>query len=141
MGVKPDTRTMDLVSRVILVEQHLCSYFEWRLAFLHSKVGEFPFPGGFQGSMPRCPFCLGRDRGLPNWQQACPRGKASRRDAPDRISSTRSSSSRSASSFISSPSGCSVRRDGSPISTGTTASIPNTSRNGVSPVVECGVVR
>ncbi|PNX68524.1 hypothetical protein L195_g064018, partial [Trifolium pratense] len=49
---------------------------------------------------------------------------ASRRDAPVRISSTRSSSSRRASSFISSSSGCSVRRDGSPTSTGMTASVP-----------------
>ncbi|MCI90900.1 hypothetical protein A2U01_0112194, partial [Trifolium medium] len=44
-----------------------------------------------------------------------------------------------ASSFISSSSGCSVRRDGSHISTGMTAFVPYTSRNGVSPVVECGV--
>ncbi|MCI93447.1 hypothetical protein A2U01_0114745, partial [Trifolium medium] len=46
-----------------------------------------------------------------------------------------------ASSFISSSSGCSVRRDGSPISTGMTAFVPYASRNGVSPVVECGVIR
>ncbi|MCI65712.1 hypothetical protein A2U01_0086970, partial [Trifolium medium] len=55
---------------------------------------------------------------------------ASRRDAPVRISSTRSSSSRRASSFISSSSGCSVQRDGYPISTGMTASVPYASRNG-----------
>ncbi|MCI58464.1 hypothetical protein A2U01_0079719, partial [Trifolium medium] len=62
-------------------------------------------------------------------------------DAPVRISSMRSNSSLRASSFISSSSGYSVHRDGSPISTGMTASIPYTSLNGVSPVVECGVVR
>ncbi|MCI61055.1 hypothetical protein A2U01_0082311, partial [Trifolium medium] len=60
---------------------------------------------------------------------------ASRRDAPVLISSTGSSSSLRASSFISSSSGCSVRRDGSLISTGMTASVPYASRNGVSPVV------
>ncbi|MCI77721.1 hypothetical protein A2U01_0098991, partial [Trifolium medium] len=47
---------------------------------------------------------------------------ASRRDAPVLICSTRSSSSLRASSFISSSSECSVRRVGSPISTGMTAS-------------------
>ncbi|MCI65250.1 hypothetical protein A2U01_0086508, partial [Trifolium medium] len=62
-------------------------------------------------------------------------------DAPVRISSMRSSSSLKASSFISSSSGCSVRQDGSPISTGMTAFVPYASRNGVSLVVECGVVR
>ncbi|MCI46026.1 hypothetical protein A2U01_0067266, partial [Trifolium medium] len=49
---------------------------------------------------------------------------ASRRDAPVRISLTRYSSSLRASSFISCSSSCSVRRDGSPISTGMTASVP-----------------
>ncbi|MCI52627.1 hypothetical protein A2U01_0073873, partial [Trifolium medium] len=58
-----------------------------------------------------------------------------------RISSTRSNSSLRASSFISSSSGCSVHRDGSLISTGMTASVPYTSLNGVSPVVQCGVDR
>ncbi|MCI41860.1 hypothetical protein A2U01_0063094 [Trifolium medium] len=66
---------------------------------------------------------------------------ASRRNVPVRISSTRFSSSLRASSFISSSSGCSVRRDDSPISTGMTASVPYAIRNGVSQVVECGVVR
>ncbi|MCI94213.1 hypothetical protein A2U01_0115511, partial [Trifolium medium] len=64
-----------------------------------------------------------------------------RRDVPVLISSTRSSSSLRASLFISSSSVCSVRRDGSPISTGMTASVRYANRNGVSPVVECGVVR
>ncbi|MCI37360.1 hypothetical protein A2U01_0058584, partial [Trifolium medium] len=68
-------------------------------------------------------------------------GVASRRDAPVQISSTRSSSSLRASSFISSSSGCSARRDGSPISTGMIAFVSYTSLKGVSPVVECGVIR
>ncbi|MCI29539.1 hypothetical protein A2U01_0050748, partial [Trifolium medium] len=51
---------------------------------------------------------------------------ASRIDASVRISSMKSSSSLRASSFI---------------STEMTASVPYASRNGVAPVVECGVVR
>ncbi|MCI01889.1 hypothetical protein A2U01_0022918 [Trifolium medium] len=120
---------MELVSRVILIEQRLCSSFEWRLAFF---VGEFPFLGGFRGSTPHCPFCLGHGSGPPMWP-------LEEIDAPVRISSTRSNSSLRASSFISSSSGHSVRRDGSLISTGITASVPYTNRNRVSPVVECGV--
>jgi hypothetical protein len=42
--------------------------------------------------------------------------------------------------LVSSESGCVVRHERSPISTGMTASVPYVSRNGVSPVVECGVV-
>ncbi|PNX83338.1 hypothetical protein L195_g039379 [Trifolium pratense] len=66
---------------------------------------------------------------------------ASRRVAPSRSSSKRSSSSLSI-SWLSSPSrGISVRNDDAPVSTGITASVPYVNRNGVSPVVECGVVR
>ncbi|MCH83851.1 hypothetical protein A2U01_0004677, partial [Trifolium medium] len=31
--LSPGTATMELVSRVVLIEQRLCSYFDWRLAF------------------------------------------------------------------------------------------------------------
>ncbi|GAU23469.1 hypothetical protein TSUD_81510 [Trifolium subterraneum] len=65
---------------------------------------------------------------------------ASRREALVLSSSTRSSSYLSNSSFISSSGGYSILEDGSPISTGITASVPYVNRKGVSPVVEWGVV-
>ncbi|GAU36979.1 hypothetical protein TSUD_150150 [Trifolium subterraneum] len=61
---------------------------------------------------------------------------ASRKEAPVLSSSTRSNSSLNNSSFISSSRGYSILEDGSPISTGITASVPYVNRKGVSPVVE-----
>ncbi|MCI45147.1 hypothetical protein A2U01_0066386, partial [Trifolium medium] len=61
--------------------------------------------------------------------------------APSRSSSRRSSSSLSISLFSSPSTGISVLKDDAPVSMGITASVPYVKRKGVSPVVECGVVR
>ncbi|MCI32072.1 hypothetical protein A2U01_0053284, partial [Trifolium medium] len=66
---------------------------------------------------------------------------ASRRAAPSRSSSRRSSSSPSISLFSSPSTGISALKDNALVSTGITASVPYVNRKGISPVVECGVVR
>ncbi|MCI68910.1 hypothetical protein A2U01_0090171, partial [Trifolium medium] len=67
--------------------------------------------------------------------------EASRRAAPSRSSSRRSNSSLGISSFSSSSIWISVLKDDALVSTGITASVLYVNRKGVSPIVECGVVR
>ncbi|MCH84394.1 hypothetical protein A2U01_0005226 [Trifolium medium] len=77
----------------------------------------------FLGRMPRFRFLLGLDKVLPSLRRVFLHD-ASRRAASSRSSSIRSNSSLSNSSFNSSSTGAFVLREGYPISTGISASIP-----------------